>query len=173
MNAVDVSTDGENKHFVLKAILIWCIHNYPTYGLVSGQVTKGYKRCTKCGPDVSTRQSTALDKNLYLGHQRYLTRNHPYRRLQRAFDGKEENRALPCPLTGRNIVRHANTREKWLNAFNENRHGGGQRSSAHNWSEEVVRLVSSSVLACQCTIAISIPYTNLHYFSYLIVKHYM
>ncbi len=52
VNAVDVSTDGENKHFVLKAILMWCIHDYPAYGLVSGQVTKGYKGC---GPNVSTR----------------------------------------------------------------------------------------------------------------------
>ena len=124
VNAVDVSTDGENKHFVLKAILMWCIHDYPAYGLVSGQVTKGYKGCIECGPNASTRRSTALGKNLYLGHRRYLTRYHPYRRLQRAFDGKEENRALPCPLTGRDIVRHTNAREKWLNASNENKHGG-------------------------------------------------
>ena len=124
VNDVNVSTDCESKHFVLKAILMWCIHDYPVYGIVSGQVTKNYTGCTECGPNVSTRQSTALGKNLYLGHRRYLPRNHPYQRLQRACHGKDENKTLPCPLIGRDIVRHANARDKWLNASNRSRHGG-------------------------------------------------
>lgn len=124
VDALDVSSDSDQKNFVLKAILMWCIHDYPAYGLVSGQVTKGYRGCTECGPNVSTRRSTALGKNVYLGHRRFLRRNHPYRRLRRAFDGTEENRAPPSSLTGRDVVRHAKGREKWLNASNGNRHGG-------------------------------------------------
>ena len=124
VDAVDVSDDSENQNFVLKAILMWCIHDYPAYGLVSGQVTKGYRGCVECGPNVTTRRSAALGKNVYLGHRRYLRRNHPYRRLRRAFDGTEEIRAPPCSLTGRDIVRHAKAREKWLDTSNENRPGG-------------------------------------------------
>ena len=81
VNAVDVSDDSENHNFVLRAILMLCIHDYPAYGLVSGQVTKGYRGCVECGPNVTTRRSMSLGKNLYLGHRRYLRRNHPYRRL--------------------------------------------------------------------------------------------
>lgn len=124
VNAVDVSDDSGNQNFVLKAMLMWCIHDYPAYGLVSGQVTKGYRGCTECGPNVTTRRSTILGKNVYLGHRRYLRRHHPYRRLQRAFDGTRENRAPPCLLTGRDIVRHAHARTTWLNASNKNRPGG-------------------------------------------------
>ena len=67
VDAVDVFGEHGNRSFKLKAILMWCIHDYPTYGLVSEQVTKGYKGCTECGPKVTTRQSAMLGKNLFLG----------------------------------------------------------------------------------------------------------
>ena len=44
VGAVDVSGKHGNRSFKLKAILMWCIHDYPTYGLVSGQVTKWIQR---------------------------------------------------------------------------------------------------------------------------------
>ena len=130
VDAVDVSDENENRNFVLKAILMWCIHDYPTYGLVSRQVTKGYRGCMECGPTVTTRRSVVLGKNLYLGHRRYLNWSHPYRRLRRAFDGTEERRAPPCPLTGRDIMRHAHGRERWLNASKDNK-PGGENDSVH------------------------------------------
>ena len=124
VKAVDVSGELGNRNFNLKAILMWCIHDYPAYGLVSGQVTKGYKGCTECGPNVTTRRSAMLGKNLFLGHRRYLSMSHPYRTLRRAFDCKEEWRAPPCPVTGRDIMRHAHEREMWLNASKNNKPGG-------------------------------------------------
>jgi hypothetical protein len=42
VRAVDVSSQGSDRNFSLRAILIWCIHDYPVYGLISGQVTKGW-----------------------------------------------------------------------------------------------------------------------------------
>ena len=124
VDAVDVSGEHGQRNFKLKAILMWCIHDYPAYGPVSGQVTKGYKGCTECGPNVTTRRSAALGKNLFLGHWRYLSMNHPYRTQGRAFDGTEEWRAPPCPLTGHDIMRHAQGREMWLNASRDNKPGG-------------------------------------------------
>lgn len=124
VDAVDVSGEHGKRNFKLKAILMWCIHDYPAYGLVSGQVTKGYKGCTECGPNVTTRRSAALGKNLFLGHRRYLSMSHPYRTQGRAFDGTEEWRAPPCPLTGQDIMRHAQGREMWLNASRDNKPGG-------------------------------------------------
>jgi hypothetical protein len=100
---------------------MWCIHDYLAYGLTSSQVTKGYRACSECGPNVSTRLSASLGKNVYLGHRRYLQRNHPYRRLKRAFDGSKELRPPPVVLTGRNIVRFARKQELWLKASPANR----------------------------------------------------
>lgn len=122
--AVDASAESVNRKFTLKAILMWCIHDFPAYGLVSGQVTKGYRGCTECGPSVTTRRSAALTKNVYLGHRRFLNRTHPYRRLQRAFDGSQESRPPPRQLTGRDIVRYAMRRENWLADSPRNRPGG-------------------------------------------------
>ena len=103
---------------------MWCIHDYPAYGLVSGQVTKGYKGCTECDPNMTTRRSAVLGKNLFLEHQRYLSMSHPYRTLGRTFDGTEEWRAPPYLLTGQDIMRHAHGRERWLNASKDNKVGG-------------------------------------------------
>ena len=121
VEAIDVSIDYSNQKFTLKAILMWCIYDFPAYRLASGQVTKGYKGCPECCPHVTTRRSAALEKNVYLDHRRYLSRNHPYRRLKRAFDGNEELRPPPRPITGRDIVRYATVRNKWLAASINNR----------------------------------------------------
>ena len=84
---------------------------------------KGYKGCPECGPNVTTQRSAALGKNLYLGHRRYLSCSHPYRRLKRAFDRNEELRPPPRPMTSRDIVRYATVRSKWLAASVHNRPG--------------------------------------------------
>lgn len=124
IDAVDASAESVNRKFTLKAMLMWCIHDFPAYGLVSGQVTKGHRGCTECGPTVTTRRSAALTKNVYLGHRRFLNQNHPYRRLQRAFDGSQETRPPPRQLSGRDIVRYARRRENWLANSPRNRPGG-------------------------------------------------
>ena len=41
IDAIDASAENVNRNFTLKVILMWCIHDFPAYGLVSGQVTKG------------------------------------------------------------------------------------------------------------------------------------
>jgi hypothetical protein len=34
------------------AILMWTMHDLPTYGLVAGCATKGYQGCPCCGPHI-------------------------------------------------------------------------------------------------------------------------
>ena len=43
VDAVDVFDQNGNRYFILKAIFMWCIHNFPAYGLVSRHVTKDIK----------------------------------------------------------------------------------------------------------------------------------
>jgi hypothetical protein len=72
VDVVDVSDEHGNRSFNLKVILMWCIHDCPVYGLVSGQVTKGYKGCTECDPNVTTCRSAMLGKNLFFGTSEVL-----------------------------------------------------------------------------------------------------
>lgn len=128
--AIDVSEEPQKQQFTLRALLLWCIHDYPAYGLTSGQVTKGYRACTECGPHVSTRRSKALGKNVYLGHRRYLNRRHPYRRLRQAFDGETEDRPPPPVLTGTDIRGYAEERDSWKQK-SQGRRGGGEDDPIH------------------------------------------
>jgi len=49
VDAWDVTHPEGSRRFTLHAILIWSIHDLPTYGLLSKQMTKGYKGCLACG----------------------------------------------------------------------------------------------------------------------------
>jgi len=49
---------------------------------------------------------------MYSRHRRFLTPNHPYRRLKKAFNGSQEHDVVPIPLTGEQVyerVQHLNT----------------------------------------------------------------
>jgi hypothetical protein len=50
--AFDVLAEVGKQTFKLRGIFIWTIHDFPTYGLVVGCVTKGYKGCPICGLDI-------------------------------------------------------------------------------------------------------------------------
>ena len=128
--ATDVSKKSHRQHFTLRALLLWCIHDFPVYGLTSSQVTKGYRACMKCGPNVTTRQSKALEKNVHLGHRRYLSRWHPYRRLRQSFDSQQEDRPPPPILTGSDIKGYAQKRVSWMQE-SQRRRGGGEGNPIH------------------------------------------
>ena len=52
------------SHFNMRAVLMWTLHDFPAYGLISGLTTKGFKACPVCGPHTRSRRSTILRKNV-------------------------------------------------------------------------------------------------------------
>ena len=69
----DAFTD---KMFTLHAAILWCIHDYPALGTLSGRSTKGYFACIHCDEDPL---SQALNNKIgYLGHRRFLPADHPW-----------------------------------------------------------------------------------------------
>jgi hypothetical protein len=77
--AMNMSKPLAERPFTLKAMLIWTINDFPAYGLVSGQQTKGYRGCPICGEDTCAEQSVAMKKMLYLGSRRFLCTRHMLR----------------------------------------------------------------------------------------------
>ena len=60
-------------HFNMRVVLMWTLHDFPAYGLLSGLTTKGFKACPVCGPHTISRRSKILRKNVYYNcHRRYL-----------------------------------------------------------------------------------------------------
>ena len=80
---------GEAR-FSLRAILLWCLHDFPAYAMVAGTTNKGYCACPVCGPHTVSRFSEHLSKVVYGGsHRRWLPDGHPFRRDEHVFATEE------------------------------------------------------------------------------------
>jgi hypothetical protein len=85
-----------SKKFDLRAVVLWCIHDYPALSTLSGRTTKEYYACIYCDKDPLSR--AIRNKVCYIGHRRYLPKTHAWRRSL-AFDGKRENKEAPQRFT--------------------------------------------------------------------------
>ena len=105
------------RHFRMNVMLIFCIHDFPAYGLTAGCVTKGYNGCPVCGPNTVSRRSEFLGKNVYENQARmYLHSAHHMRLNRRDFRGQCEFRTAPPRLTADEVIHHANKRQMWLDS---------------------------------------------------------
>ena len=86
---------GEAR-FTLRAILLWCIHDFPAYAMLAGTTNKGYCACPVCGPNTHSRHSEHLSKVVYGGrHRRWLPPDHPFRFDTSVFSTQELEDAPP------------------------------------------------------------------------------
>src|SRR5664279_5348476 len=96
---VPVWDEHEQKEFNLRALLFVTINDWPALSNISGQSNKGYNACTHC---LGETDSIYLgNKNVYLGHRRFLPKQHPVRkRGGKHFRGEADNRTKPTRPTG-------------------------------------------------------------------------
>ncbi|XP_059632538.1 uncharacterized protein LOC132275143 [Cornus florida] len=106
--------DAAKSTFNLKVILMWTISDFPAFSNLSGHVTKGKKACPTCSDDTCSRRLNCSTKTVYLGHRRWLSPTHPFRKKKSWFDGSEEHRWKPKILSGTEIL-HAmkNIKNDW------------------------------------------------------------
>ena len=84
--------------------MLFCtINDFPAYGNLSGYSVKEHKVCPICEKDTCCHQLKHGRKTVYLAHRRFLKRNHPYRRLKKAFNGCKENKVALKALTGEEV----------------------------------------------------------------------
>jgi len=84
------------KGFTLRTVVLWCIHDFLALSTLSGRTTKGYYACIYYDKNPLSR---SLRKKLgYLGHRRYLPRDHPWRKSL-DFDGETKDRDAPEKFT--------------------------------------------------------------------------
>ena len=89
--------------FNLRAMLLWTINDFPAYGNLSGYSVKCSIGCPICMKDTSSIRLKHSKKTVFLGHRRFLPRDHPFRRLKQAFDGNTEERLPPRILSGEDV----------------------------------------------------------------------
>ena len=74
------------------------INDWPALSNISGQSNKGYNACTHCLGE--TESIYLANKNVYLGHHRFLPNKHPVRKKRMRFKGESDNRTKPTLPTG-------------------------------------------------------------------------
>ena len=124
--------------FNLRAVLMWTLHDFPAYGLISGLTTKGFKGCPVCGPHTISRRSKILRKNVYCNsHRRFLQEDHYFRVAAAAFDGEAIHETVPEPLTGNQTIRRGAQSEAYLDG------GGTEKDDEFPAKEHGVKRVSA------------------------------
>ncbi|XP_050902032.1 uncharacterized protein LOC127110041 [Lathyrus oleraceus] len=86
---VNVDEVYTSDNFKLCAMLFCTINDFLAYCNLYGYNAKGHKMCLICEVDTCHHQLQNGKKTVYLGHQNFLRPNHPYRRLQKTFNGKQ------------------------------------------------------------------------------------
>ncbi|XP_059292523.1 uncharacterized protein LOC132045979 [Lycium ferocissimum] len=97
----DVET---NQTFIMRAALLWTVSDFPALAMLSGWSTKGRWACPTCNYDTFSQYLKHSRKMCYLGHQTFLPPDHPFRRDKKSFNGKEEHKAAPTPLSGIEVL---------------------------------------------------------------------
>lgn len=99
----------KKETFKMRAAVMWIINDFPAYAMLSGWSTKGYKACPNCGHDTRSVWLPNSQKCSYLGHRRWLPILHRFRRWTVAFDGHQEHKLPPVPMTGADCLQQLST----------------------------------------------------------------
>ncbi|XP_027936218.1 uncharacterized protein LOC114191244 [Vigna unguiculata] len=100
---VDVYDSYSEELFCLRAMLFCTINDFPAYGNLSGYSVKGHFACPICEKNTSYIQLKHSQKTVYTRHRKFLPRNHPYRRMKKAFNGSPEDEVVARPRNGEEI----------------------------------------------------------------------
>nr|XP_016457723.1 PREDICTED: uncharacterized protein LOC107781523 isoform X1 [Nicotiana tabacum] len=93
-----------NQTFLMRAALLWTVSDFPALSMLSGWSTKGRWACPTCNYDTCSQYLKHSRKMCYLGHRAFLPHDHPFRKDKKSFNGEEEHRAMPTPLSGVEVL---------------------------------------------------------------------
>ena len=100
----DVWDEYKKEHVTIKGVLITTITDLLGRGSLSSEKTKGYTRCVECLDDTDVVNLSNNSKIVYMGHCRFLPKDHPYHRNRKDFNGTIEKRLAPKYRYGPTIL---------------------------------------------------------------------
>ncbi|KAH0642243.1 hypothetical protein KY290_033841 [Solanum tuberosum] len=104
-DGVETFDSSLNETFRMHAALMWRISNFPGLGILSGWNTYTGFACPTCNFDTEPCRLHHGKKWCFMGHRRFLRRNHRFRLSRVRFNGSTEERNPPLKLSGSNILR--------------------------------------------------------------------
>ena len=97
----DVST---KMTFQMHATLMWTINDFLAYGDLSGWNTKGVFACPYCNYNTHSCWLTNGGKYCFMGHRRFLNKDHRFRKDRVSFDGTQEMELAPTIPSGKDVI---------------------------------------------------------------------
>lgn len=141
-NGVCTFDASMKQNFQMHAALLWTISDFPAYANLSGWSTKGRLACPSCNVDTDSYYLKYGRKFCYMGHRRFLEKNHKFRHDMLSFNGNQEFRDSPIPLSGFKIVEQLQNVE---NVFGKNRNSdkrkrkrGKEIIQSYNWKKKSI-----------------------------------
>ena len=90
LNGVPTYDSHSRTIFNMKAMLMWGIHDFPTYGSVSGCVTHTQYACPICAEGIVADRLKSVKKYSCQGTRKFLPIDHVFRTLKTAFNNKSK-----------------------------------------------------------------------------------
>jgi hypothetical protein len=106
VNGVRTYDASKGEYFQLRAAILWTIPDFPGLGCVSGFVISGEAACPDYHSLICSLRHGNDSKSCYMGHRRFLHRDHLFRFDTNSFDGQTELSSVPAPLSGEEILEH-------------------------------------------------------------------
>jgi hypothetical protein len=72
----------------MHAALMWTVNDCPAYDDLSRWSTKGHATCPCCMRNTRSKRLRNGNKFAYMGHRRWLSKNHRFRKDKKSLDGK-------------------------------------------------------------------------------------
>ncbi|XP_058726290.1 uncharacterized protein LOC131597620 [Vicia villosa] len=94
-----------NESFRMRETLMWTISDFPALGNLSGWNTHTSLACPNCNFDSKGCRLSKSKKWCFMGHRRFLSRNHRFRLNRVRFNGDIEERNPPSKISGSDILR--------------------------------------------------------------------
>ena len=96
---------------MIKGVLIATITDLLGRGSLSEEKTKGYTGCVECLDDTDAVNLSNNSKIVYMGHRRFLPKDHPYRKNRKDFNDTIKKRLAPKYRDGPVKLRELNKLE--------------------------------------------------------------
>nr|XP_016486620.1 PREDICTED: uncharacterized protein LOC107806861 [Nicotiana tabacum] len=101
---VDIFDSSKDEMFRMRTALMWTVSDFPGLDILSGWNTHTGLACPSCNFDVEPCRLRHSRKWCFIGHHRFLGRNHKFRMMRHRFDGNVEERTPPKKLSGSDIL---------------------------------------------------------------------
>jgi hypothetical protein len=113
--AFDITQEEGLRNFILQAMLLWTIHDFPGHGTVGGFAYQGFAGCPWYGDDLGAEHSKEFGKQTYGGCRRWLPLGHVFRRdeMKDHFNGQVERKGVPQRVSVEDQLRYGREYAAW------------------------------------------------------------